>query len=82
MTTDAVQAHNQKAASTWNSGGASYEGISRMISDSIEHCIVRLAPAAGERILDFACGTGWASRSIARHVGCAPLRHRHRQRAD
>ena len=44
MSPDAVQPHNQKAAATWNSGGANYEGISRMISDSIEHCIFRLAP--------------------------------------
>jgi SAM-dependent methyltransferase len=73
MSTDVVQPHNQKAAATWNSGGANYEGISRMISDSIEHCIFRLAPKAGERVLDLACGTGWSSRSIARQYPGAQL---------
>src|ERR1700674_3471015 len=73
MSTDVVQPHNQKAAATWNSGGANYEGISRMISDSIEHCIFRLAPKAGERVLDLACGTGWSSRSIARQYPGAHL---------
>jgi SAM-dependent methyltransferase len=72
MSTEVVQPHNQKAAATWNSGGANYEGISRMISDSIEHCIFRLVPKAGERVLDLACGTGWASRSIARQ--CAGVK--------
>ena len=32
-----IQAHNQKPASVWNSGGARYEEISRGIADSIEH---------------------------------------------
>jgi SAM-dependent methyltransferase len=68
MSAEVVEPHNQKAAATWNAGGADYEGISRMIGDSIEHCIFRLAPRAGERVLDLACGTGWASRSIARQV--------------
>jgi len=59
-----VQTHNQKAAATWSSPGARYDEISRGISDSIEHCVMRLAPQAGERILDLACGTGWASRAV------------------
>jgi ubiquinone/menaquinone biosynthesis C-methylase UbiE len=33
---------------------------------SIEHCVTRLAPRPGERILDLATGTGWTSRPVAR----------------
>jgi SAM-dependent methyltransferase len=65
MTMEAIQPHNQKAAATWGAGGALYDQISRTISDSIEHCIARLQPRPGERVLDLACGTGWASRAIA-----------------
>ncbi len=68
MTLQAIQPHNQKAAATWDSPGALYEEISRTIADSIEHCIARLQPKPGMRILDLACGTGWTSRSIARAV--------------
>lgn len=62
----AIQPHNQKPASIWNSGGAGYEEISRGIADSIEHAVLRLAPDPGERILDLATGTGWTSRLVAR----------------
>lgn len=61
-----IQPHNQKPAGVWNSGGARYEEISRGIADSIEHCVLRLAPRPGERILDLATGTGWTSRVVAR----------------
>ncbi len=61
-----IQQHNQKPAAVWNSGGASYEDISRGIADSIEHCVLRLNPQANERILDLATGTGWTSRLVAR----------------
>lgn len=64
-TENAVQTHNQKAAATWSSPGARYDEISRGIADAIEHGVTRLAPRAGERILDIACGTGWASRAVA-----------------
>jgi SAM-dependent methyltransferase len=60
-----IQPHNQKPASVWSAGGAAYDEISRGISDSIEHCVVRLAPKPGERILDLATGTGWTSRRVA-----------------
>ena len=60
-----IQAHNQKSASVWSSGGELYDEISRGISDSIEHCVRRLMPKPGERILDLAAGTGWTSRSLA-----------------
>ncbi|CCJ07268.1 class I SAM-dependent methyltransferase [Methylocystis sp. SC2] len=64
--TGVIQAHNQKSAAVWNSGGAHYEDISRGIADSIEHCVLRLDPKRGERILDLATGTGWTSRVLAR----------------
>jgi ubiquinone/menaquinone biosynthesis C-methylase UbiE len=60
-----IQPHNTKTASVWNSGGAAYEEISRGISDSIEHCVNRLAPQPGERVLDVATGTGWTARRVA-----------------
>ncbi len=62
----AIQLHNQKSATVWDSGGVHYEDISRGIADSIEHCVLRLNPRSGERILDLATGTGWTSRVVAR----------------
>lgn len=62
----AIQQHNQKPAAVWNSGGVNYEDISRGIADSIEHCVLRLNPRRGERILDLATGTGWTSRVVTR----------------
>ncbi len=62
----AIQPHNAKPASVWNSGGARYNEISRGIADSIEHCVLRLDPHPGERILDLATGTGWTSRAVAK----------------
>jgi SAM-dependent methyltransferase len=62
----AIQQHNQRPAAVWSSGGEAYDRISRGIADSIEHCVLRLAPKAGERILDLATGTGWTSRAVAR----------------
>jgi SAM-dependent methyltransferase len=61
-----IQPHNAKSASIWNSGGAQYNEISRGIADSIEHCVLRLDPKPGERVLDLATGTGWTSRVVAR----------------
>jgi SAM-dependent methyltransferase len=61
-----VQPHNQRAAAVWSSGGRDYNEISRGIADSIEHCVMRLAPTPGERILDLSTGTGWTSRVVAR----------------
>jgi len=64
MTTK-VQSHNLKAQSVWNSPGQRYDQISRSIADAIEHAVERVQPAAGERILDLATGTGWGSRIVA-----------------
>jgi SAM-dependent methyltransferase len=64
--TAGIQSHNEKPAAVWSSGGADYDQISRGIADSIEHCVLRLAPKPGERILDLATGTGWTSRAVAR----------------
>ncbi len=60
-----IQPHNERLAAVWNSAGAQYEDISRGIADSIEHCVLRLNPKPGERILDLATGTGWTSRLVA-----------------
>lgn len=61
-----IQSHNQKPAAVWSSGGGAYDAVSRGIADSIEHCVLRLNPKPGERILDLATGTGWTSRVVAR----------------
>lgn len=61
-----IQPHNERPAAVWSSGGAGYDRISRGIADSIEHCVLRLDPKPGERILDLATGTGWTSRLVAR----------------
>ncbi len=63
--TQAIQPQNLKMAATWNAGGQQYERISQTIADSIEHCVVRLAPRPGERVLDVATGTGWTARRAA-----------------
>ena len=60
-----IQTHNQRPAAVWSSGGADYDQVSSGISDSIAHCVLRLAPQPGERILDLATGTGWTSRRVA-----------------
>lgn len=63
--TQAIQPQNIKMAATWNAGGQQYERISQTIADSIEHCVVRLAPRPGERVLDVATSTGWTARRAA-----------------
>jgi SAM-dependent methyltransferase len=60
-----IQPHNEKAAAMWGSGGRRYDEISRFIAEGIEHCVLRLAPQPGERVLDIATGTGWTSRRVA-----------------
>src|SRR4029077_10567281 len=66
INTSAVQPHNERPAAVWSSGGSNYDRISRGIADSLEHCVMRLDPKPGERILDLATGTGWTSRLVAR----------------
>lgn len=61
-----IKPHNERPAAVWNAGGADYDRISRGIADSIEHCVQRLDPHPGERILDLSTGTGWTSRVVAR----------------
>lgn len=65
MTSMEIQAHNVKSAATWGSAGRQYDRISETIADSIEHCVLRLAPKPGDRILDVATGTGWTARRVA-----------------
>ncbi|MFC4353320.1 class I SAM-dependent methyltransferase [Fodinicurvata halophila] len=60
-----IRSHNETPSATWSSAGRAYDEISRGILDAIEHCINRLAPAAGERLLDVATGTGWTARRLA-----------------
>ncbi len=60
-----IRAHNARAQSIWNAPGGRYDEISRSIADAIEHAVERLLPMPGERVLDLATGTGWASRIIA-----------------
>jgi SAM-dependent methyltransferase len=61
----AIQPHNAAPSATWSAGGRAYDEVSRGILDAIEHCINRLRPSPGERILDVATGTGWAARRLA-----------------
>lgn len=61
-----IQPHNERPAAVWSAGGKEYDDISRGIADAIEHCVLRLNPQPGERILDLSTGTGWTSRVVAR----------------
>jgi SAM-dependent methyltransferase len=61
-----IQQHNERAAAVWSAGGKAYDEVSRGIADSIDHCVQRLNPRPGERILDLSTGTGWTSRVVAR----------------
>lgn len=61
-----IQPHNLRAAAVWSRGGAAYDQISRGIADAIDHCVLRLDPQPGERVLDLSTGTGWTSRVVAR----------------
>lgn len=61
-----IQPHNERPAAVWNAGGKKYDEISRGVADAIEHCVRRLNPQPGERILDLSTGTGWTSRLVAR----------------
>ncbi len=64
--TTTIEPHNEGPAAVWSAGGYNYDAISKGIADSIEHCVLRLNPRTGERILDLATGTGWTSRLVAR----------------
>jgi SAM-dependent methyltransferase len=65
-TDGSIQPHNERPAAVWGAGGKEYDQISRGIADSIEHCVLRLNPKRGQRILDLSTGTGWTSRVVAR----------------
>ena len=61
-----IEPHNERPSKVWSAGGDNYNEVSRGIADSIEHCVLRLNPLPGEKILDVATGTGWTSRLVAR----------------
>ena len=63
---NAIEAHNNGPALVWGSGGDAYDKISRQIGSALDHCVLRIDPKPGERILDLATGTGWTSRLLAR----------------
>jgi SAM-dependent methyltransferase len=65
MSEGVIQPHNVKPAAIWNAGALDYDKISERVADAIEHCVLRLAPEPGERVLDIATGTGLAARRIA-----------------
>lgn len=65
-TVSPILPHNNRASAVWSAGGRAYEDISRGIGDALEHCVRRLQPVQGERILDLSTGTGWTSRLLAR----------------
>jgi SAM-dependent methyltransferase len=66
LQTGTIRPHNERPAAVWSSGGRQYDQISRGIADALEHCVLRLNPGRGERILDLSTGTGWTSRLVAR----------------
>lgn len=65
MSAEPIRPHNITPAAIWNSGGQAYDRISETVADSIEHCLLRLDPQPGERVLDVATGTGWTARQVA-----------------
>ena len=62
----AVLEKNAKAANMWSSGGRAYDAVSQGVAEGIRHCVMRLAPQEGEKILDIATGTGLTARTISR----------------
>lgn len=62
---DVIEPHNERPAAVWSSGGRAYDEISRQIASALDHCVRRLGPQPGERVLDLATGTGWTSRLVA-----------------
>ena len=65
MTDDPIQLGNREAAANWAAAGRAYERFSEDLGEATLHCIHRLAPAPGERVLDVAAGTGWGTRRVA-----------------
>ena len=56
----------EPAEDIWGTTGEAYDEISRGSADAIVHCLDRLRPVAGERIIDVATGTGWTARRLAK----------------
>jgi len=53
------------AASSWGATGGSYERFSEDFADALYHCVQRLDPRPGEKVLDVATGTGMVARYAA-----------------
>lgn len=66
MAVNQVVDPSRAAAAAWDAGGIGYDQISFGVSDALAHAAQRLAPKAGERVLDVATGTGWGARNAAR----------------
>jgi hypothetical protein len=76
-----VLPHNQRAGSTWGSGGEAYEAISENVADGIAHVVSRVWPTPGGRFLNIATGTG-VDGEEPRRARSGGYRHRHRRRRD
>ncbi|MGA3087643.1 MAG: class I SAM-dependent methyltransferase [Terriglobales bacterium] len=74
MTRDQSSSPEQRLQQEFNRWAAQGEGP-KMEShhlDITEKTMRRMAPRAGERILDLGCGSGWATRLLARLVADGP----------
>jgi SAM-dependent methyltransferase len=60
-----VLSHNERAATTWGSGGRNYDRVSESVADALAHLVNRLLPQPGERFLDVATGTGLTARLLS-----------------
>jgi len=66
MAVNQIVDNSRAAAAAWDAGGVGYDHVSFAVSDALAHAVQRLAPMAGERVLDVATGTGWSARNAAR----------------
>jgi SAM-dependent methyltransferase len=46
-----------RAGRLWGAGVDAYEAISQTLADAISHCVARVTPRTGERVLDLGTGT-------------------------
>ncbi len=60
-----MDAKARNAGAAWGATGQRYECFSEDFADALAHCVQRIVPREGERVLDVATGTGWTARLIA-----------------